>query len=137
MSPSLEWIVSLSSLHARVFKKIDRHLSAHGISFSEFYVMHCLSREAEQTMRRTDLADAVGMSVSGITRLLAPMEKLQLVQKEKNPRDARVSLVKLSDAGMRVYQEALPTMTNSADTLLKPLDGEAVRTFDALAKKIQ
>lgn len=53
-------------------------------------------------MRRIDLADSVGLSPSAVTRLLAPMEKPGLVEKEANPRDARVSLVKLSTAGAGV-----------------------------------
>ena len=35
------------------------------------------------------------------------MEKLHIIEKETHPRDARVSFVKLSDAGSVLLQEAL------------------------------
>lgn len=86
-------------------------------------------------MRRIDLAEQMDMSASGITRALNPMEKLKLVQKEKNPRDARVSLVKLAAPGERSYQEALATVTSTADTLLENLDAaELARLMDLLRK---
>lgn len=136
MHPKLNLILTLSSLHARIFKQIDRDLSVHGISFSEFYVMYQLSQAPERTMRRIDLAESVGMSASGITRALNPMEKLKLVQKEKNARDARVSLIKLSDVGFQVFHDAMVTAKISADNVFRPLDDENIDTFLTMVKTI-
>ena len=68
-------------------------------------------------MRRVDLARAIGRSPSGITRLLRPMEKLGLVDRERNTRDARVSLVRLTRAGEQRLQEARGTLESLADRL--------------------
>lgn len=136
MSPQFEWIFTLSSLHAKVFKQIDRQLGVHGITFSEFSIMHQLSSEPERTMRRIDLAEKVGMSASGITRALNPMEKLGLVQKEKNPRDARVSLVKLSDVGLQHYTDAAATVQATVDALLAPLESADTAAFRTMAQKL-
>lgn len=137
MDQKLEWIFALSSLHTKVFKQIDRQLSIHGITFSEFLVMYQLFNASEQTMRRIDLAEYVGLSASGITRALAPMEKLGLVQKEKNFRDARVSLVKLTDAGKHILNEALATVNGSANILLEHVDRNEIEAFLTLSKKIK
>jgi DNA-binding MarR family transcriptional regulator len=58
------------------------------------------------------------MSASGITRLLAPMEKNHLVEKVINARDARQSMVNLSETGERVYLEATTSFGHTADDLL-------------------
>ncbi len=137
MTKKTEWIFALASLHTKVFKQIDRNLSAHGITFSEFFVMQQLAASPENTMRRIDLAENVGMSASGITRALAPMEKLGLVKKEKNPRDARVSLVRLTEAGERVFNEAMATVKGSADMLLGQLGKQDIEAFLTLAKEIR
>jgi len=137
MSTQFEWISALSSLHTSVFKRIDRQLSVHGITFSEFFIMHRLASEPERTMRRIDLAEKVGMSASGITRALNPMEKLGLVQKEKNPRDARVSLVKLSDAGLQLYTDAVATVHSAVGSLLEPLEERDITAFITMAAKIK
>lgn len=136
MTKKTEWLFALSSLYTRVFKQIDRRLSVHGITFSELLMMQQLSEAPMQTMRRVDLAECVGMSASGITRALAPMEKIGLVQKEKNPRDARVSLVKLTDTGVRVFEEAMATVDGSADMLLERLGEHDIEAFLTLAKEI-
>jgi len=133
MSKKTEWIFALSSLHGKVIKQIDRQLSMHGITFSEFFVLQQLANAPENTMRRIDLAENVGMSTSGITRALAPMEKIGLVQKEKNLRDARVSLVKLSEAGIRIFDEAMATVEASADVLLEQLGKHDIEALKSLA----
>ena len=122
MSKNIELLLSLTSMHTSVFKNIDRHLSVHGISFSEFFVMYQLSLVSNRTVRRIDLAESVGMSASGITRLLNPMEKLKLVEKEQNPRDARVSFVKLSDVGFELLNDAIKSVQIASDGLFKSLD---------------
>jgi len=114
-------IYELNQLHERLMKPIDRSMSAHGISFTEFTILHQLAEAPDNTLKRIDLADSVGLTASGVTRLLAPMNKIGLVEKEENPRDARVSLVKLSKAGRTIYQEASVTFGYKAAAILEPL----------------
>jgi DNA-binding MarR family transcriptional regulator len=137
MNQKLELILNLSSLYARVFKAIDRRLSIHGITFSEFFVMYQLAVSPTKTMRRIDLAESVGMSASGVTRLLNPMEKLKIVEKETNARDARVSLVKLSDVGSTLFDDALKTVMETAEELLGVLDIDSIEAFLNFANKIK
>ncbi|MDD3597636.1 MarR family transcriptional regulator [Sulfuricurvum sp.] len=137
MSKNIELLLSLTSMHTSVFKNIDRHLSVHGISFSEFLVMYQLSLVSNRTVRRIDLAESVGMSASGITRLLNPMEKLKLVEKEQNPRDARVSFVKLSDVGFELLNDAIKSVQIASDGLFKSLDINDIERFIDLTNKIK
>lgn len=134
ITPAMELVMTLSSLHSHLIKKTDLRLSVHGISFTEFMVMYHLNEAPNKTMRRIDLAESVGLSASGITRLLMPMEKMRLVQKEANARDARVSLVKLSRTGERVLNDAFVTFEESANSLLQALDSRQLAKFLELAK---
>lgn len=134
ISPAMELVMALSLLQSQLLKKMDHALSPHGISLTEFLVMFHLHSAPGKTMRRIHLAENVGLSASGVTRLLLPMEKNKLVQKEVNPRDARVSLVKLSRAGERIYNEALVSFESAAGTLFQPLGQRQVAQFLELAK---
>lgn len=116
LNPEAGLLLHLTSVQTRLIKKTECQLSAHGISFTECLVLHYLAEAPNQTMRRIDLAERIGLSASGVTRLLQPMEKIGLVEKEANPRDARVSLVKLSTAGNRIYSEAENSLNMSAKT---------------------
>jgi len=134
ITPAMELVMALSSLQSHLLKKTDLRLSAHGISFTEFMVMYHLNAAPNKTMRRIDLAESVGLSASGVTRLLIPMEKIKLVQKEANPRDARVSLVKLSKTGEQVFKDALVSFKESSHSLLQTLDSKQLAKFLELTK---
>jgi DNA-binding MarR family transcriptional regulator len=97
-----ELVMNIINLQSKIQKRIGGALSVHGVGLSEYLVLHQLFIAPGQKMRRVDLAEQVGLSPSGITRLLNPMEKIGLIEKEENPRDARVSLVTLSIAGKRI-----------------------------------
>ena len=113
-----ELLVSFTNLQNKIQKRMSSVLSVHGISFSEFLVLQQLQLAAASGMRRIDLAEQVGLSASGITRLLNPMQKIGLVKKELIARDARVSLVAITAAGKRIFREANATFEHTSATLL-------------------
>jgi len=137
MNQNLELLLNISLLNTTITKKMDRSLSVHGIAFSEFMVMYQISIAPNKAIRRIDLAQEVGMSASGITRLLNPMEKIKLIEKEVNPRDARVSFVKLSDAGVELLNNAMKSVTQSSDEILKEFNTKEINLILRLAKNLK
>lgn len=114
-------IATLGALQVKLQKRLGAALSVHGLSLTDYSVLEQLNSAPQQNLRRNDLAERVGLTPSGITRLLNPLEKIGLVEKGSNPRDARVSLVTLSVAGRRVYQEASTAFNAAAQPLFAPL----------------
>ncbi|MEJ2403049.1 MAG: MarR family transcriptional regulator [Candidatus Thiodiazotropha sp.] len=112
-------VLNIISLHSKIQKRIGSALSAHGIGVTEYLVLNQLYATPRHNMRRTDLADRVGLSPSGITRLINPMEKIGLVEKEANPRDARVSLVALSATGKKTFEEARVSFLHASAALFE------------------
>lgn len=106
---NLKLVLNLSKLQATVTRKLDGHLSIHGLSFNDFVILYHLSQAQSEKLRRIDLADKIGVTASGITRILAPMEKIGLVSRETNERDARISYAVLAPGGKRVLEESLKT----------------------------
>ncbi len=131
-----DFLLSQSFLHSKLLRKIDGQLSIHGISFTEYQIMHHLAHAPAQTMRRIELADCVGISASGVTRLLAPMEKNHIVEKRVNPRDARVSLVKLSDAGLILFRDSRSSFTHCAQHLTRTLSGKQLESLMDLSGRL-
>jgi len=105
----------------KALKRMDANLSIHGISYSEFRVLDELSSSPGTAMPRIDLARSIGMTASGVTRLIAPMEKLGMVGKESHPRDARKSLVSLTPAGATKHEEAAATVEQVSSDFLANL----------------
>ncbi len=129
MSETLKLLFEVSALYTRMSREVEKKFSIHGVSFAEFLVMHHLAQHASKTMRRIDLAEAVGMSASGITRMLAPLEKLGIVEKELSPRDARVSFVRLSGAGEALYNDVLQSAAEVADTVFGALGDKRAQSL--------
>lgn len=135
-SKQLEYVILHSWLNTKLVKKIEGQLSAHGISFTEYVILRHLNSAPRKTLRRIELAERVGITASGVTRLLAPMEKIKLVEKELNPRDARVSLVKISKTGQKLFKEATVSFEHSANFLTDRLSKAQLETLSELTKKL-
>lgn len=107
-STSLELCFRLTRAYAVLTRRLDNKLSSvHGLSFSDFMVLHSLSRAEGARLRRIDLAERMGLTASGVTRTLLPLEKIGLVGRESDPRDARVGYATLTPAGQELHGYAL------------------------------
>ncbi len=116
LSPRLRFLLDAAQFQSVVTRKFDAALG--GLSLSEFMILLALRHAQDERLRRIDLADAVGLTASGVTRLLAPMEKIGLVKRQTNAHDARVSLVSLAAGGKRKLEEALDGAEQLAATVL-------------------
>ena len=105
INQSVEFLFTVAKLQAELTRRLDSRLG--GIGFNELVILYRLSQADGQKMRRIDLADKVGLTASGVTRLLLPMEKIGLVKKEASGRDARVSYVKIAGGGKTKLREGL------------------------------
>jgi DNA-binding MarR family transcriptional regulator len=100
---ALDLCIRLSQAQATLVKRFDRALSgSFGLSYADYVLLTHLGRAPGGRLRRVDLAAAVGLTASGVTRSLAPLERMGLVVREPNPRDARVAYASLTDTGRRV-----------------------------------
>lgn len=124
--------INLIKLQSKIQKRIGTALSAHGIGLSDYLVLNQLHMAPNQRMRRSDLAEQVGLSPSGVTRLLNPMEKIGLIAKEDNPRDARVSLVTLTDVGKTIFEESRASFEQASVSFFEPLDRKRFAAFSEM-----
>lgn len=122
ISKQAELLIHLVELHTRIQKRLGGPLSFHGISLTEYLVLRQLHQAPNKKLRRIDLAQQVGLSASGVTRLLNPMQKVGLVKKEEVERDARVSLVALTDGGERILKEADITVDATATSMVGSIE---------------
>lgn len=111
INSDLLFLMNINKLQSVISRKFDS-LSVHGLSFNDFVILYVLYNASESKMRRIDLAEKIGLTASGITRLLNPLEKIGLVSREANERDARVSYVVITPTGKKVFEEAKVTAEN-------------------------
>lgn len=120
ISAPLKFFLNLTMTQSIIARRFDRRLSLHSLGLNDFMILLHLSRAPQQKLRRIDLAEQVGLSPSAVTRKLAPLEKIGMVKREENARDARVSFVKLANGGKRALEEAWASAEMAASDLYAP-----------------
>ncbi|MFM2053404.1 MAG: hypothetical protein RL456_1441 [Pseudomonadota bacterium] len=124
-SLSLELCLRLTRAWAVLTRRLDNRLSSvHGLSFSDFLVLHSLARADGGRLRRIDLAERMGLTASGVTRTLLPLEKIGLVGREPDPRDARVGYAVLTPAGVELHGHALASAEVICQDATQAVSGE-------------
>jgi DNA-binding MarR family transcriptional regulator len=118
MTSSLDTLFDLSLARTQIARDVDHPLSAHGISLADLAILRELRREPAQKLRRSELAQRLGVTPSGIARQVAPLERIGLVARESHDRDARLALVVLTGTGAQVVDDALETAEAAADRAL-------------------
>ena len=93
--------------HAAVTRQLSARLEAeHGLTLSDYDVLVQLYHAPERSLRRVDIARAVLLTASGITRLLDGLERAGWVEKRACETDARVSYAALTGAGVTKFEAA-------------------------------
>lgn len=117
---------------------LSGELSAvHGISVNEFLLMLHLERAAAHRLSRVDLAKRMHVSASTITRMAAPMEKIGLVDRQVDDRDARLVFVVATQAGRAKLSEALSTFSKRAGYLFSDRwEDDEVDQFAAMLRRL-
>ncbi len=104
---SLAAVLHLLSAQAQIEERFSGRLgSIHGLSLKDALMLMHLERAPRFRLTRIDLARSLSVSPSTITRMAAPLEKLGLVGRESDPRDARLAYVVLTKAGRKLMADA-------------------------------
>lgn len=121
-------MTDLSSINAlRILQSSDRIMARlagefsaiHGLSVSEYFLLLHLEQSSVHRLPRVELAKRMHVSASTITRMAAPMEKLGLVTRESDPRDARMAYVVLTKSGLERVGEARATFSKQAANIFR------------------
>ena len=100
-------------------RAIDEDLTRRsGIGLTRYVVLMRLSEAPGRALRMSELAEAVAISPSRMTRIIQPMIAEGLVTRQPVPDDGRASLAVLTDKGLRRLREAWPAHLAGARALV-------------------
>jgi DNA-binding MarR family transcriptional regulator len=84
--------------------------SVHGLALNEALLLMHLERAPLQRLSRVDVARRLHLNPSTVTRMAAPLEKIGLLGRQSDPRDARLAYMLLTSDGVRVASEVRVTI---------------------------
>jgi DNA-binding MarR family transcriptional regulator len=131
------WIRFLVT-HSAITRELEaRLMGAHGLTLSDYDVLVQLARSPEQKLRNIELAKAVVLTRSGVTRLVDGLEKDGLVCRSSCSEDKRGTFVAITPVGLARLREAASTHLESVRELfVERLGPEGREQMDALLERL-
>jgi len=117
---------------------LEGDIAAHGLTMGDYEVLVWLSEAEDNRMRMCDLAQALQLSPSGLTRRLDGMVKNGWVERASCTGDRRVMYAHLTTAGRSKMEAAAPSHVASVRRhVLDPLGPEGVEQLGLLFGKVR
>jgi DNA-binding MarR family transcriptional regulator len=100
----------LVAFHAQVSQMVEKALSEQfGLSLSEYSALDALVKATgPEGLRMQALADAVGLTQSSASRLVARLERQNLVERKLYEKDRRGVFTRITNAGRDLVTAAMP-----------------------------
>jgi DNA-binding MarR family transcriptional regulator len=130
--------VRFVATHSAITRELEAQLMrAHGLTLSDYDVLVQLARAPEHRLRNIELANAVALTRSGVTRLVDGLEGDGLVTRVSCPDDKRGTLVAITEEGMRRLREAARTHVEEVKQLfLERIGPEGRERMDELLREL-
>ena len=112
--------------------------SVHGLSVNEVFLMMHLEQAPLHRLSRVELAKRMHVSASTVTRMASPLEKIGVVSRQADSRDARLAFVVLTETGLEKVGEARATFAKQAGYVFRDrwTDEELVQLSELLHRLI-
>jgi MarR family transcriptional regulator, organic hydroperoxide resistance regulator len=104
---------------------VDRALAPLGLTHAQYAVLSSLfgMERAGRRPSQRELADHTGMETLYVSKLARTLDAEGLIQRSRDPEDARTIRLALTDRGSDAVRQAIPTVEALLDRLLAPLGG--------------
>ena len=134
----LETWVQWLRTHAAITRQLNADLvAAHGLTINDYEVLLYLAKAPDGALKPVELAARILLTPSGITRLLAGLERAGYVQRTACREDGRVSYAKLTPTGRRKLEQASRTHLAGIDAqFLGRFSDDELETLSTLLARL-
>lgn len=135
--PSVEMVINLLYTYEVVNAVLVRKTEKHGISPGAFNVLMILSRCDEAGCQMSELGDLLLVTRANITGLVDCLVAKGFVARFDDPRDRRVRLVRLTDAGQAFLESILPAHYSRMREMLVGMSDAEKRGLSKMLTKLR
>jgi len=124
--------------HARVIRRLEHELQAEQeLALTDYDVLAQLANAGERRLRMSELADALLLSRSGVTRLVDRLVADGMVERVTCETDRRGQWASLTDAGLERLRHATPThLRGVAAHFLDRLTGDELGALERIMTSV-
>lgn len=129
-SPSFQ----LERLRRRTRDEVEKLLSPAGASLREYWVLTCLV--SGDAASQSALCDLLAMDASDMVRHLDNLEKQGWVKRDRDPKDRRRQIVKVTKKGRSAHKELAGLVAEGEDRALDEVTAKQLKHLRKLALSI-
>ena len=123
--------------HALITRRVSADLAAAGLPELSWYdLLWALYRSPGRALRVKDLADAVVLSPTAMSRFVDRVEAVGCVRREPDPRDRRALQVTITDAGAALLREMWPVYARGIERHFAAHLGRSAPRMRALLERV-
>ena len=126
--------VKLMRAAESVTSRVHKHLTAAGLSVSQFGVLEALYHLGPLSQR--DLGQKILRSSGNITLVIDNLEKRGLVRRERDRQDRRFFIVQLTDEGQKLIRKIFPLHAALITREMSVLNAREQEILGNLCKKV-
>ena len=133
---NLEYCIAFitNKYNKEITELFNQRLQEHNITRVQWIALFYIGNNEGITQR--DLAQILDSNESSIVRLIDRMEKENIVKREKDPTDRRVTKLFLTEEGMKKRDEILPIGEKFSKDCIKGISDEDLETFKEVLNKM-
>ena len=117
-------MVRFGAVLQTIREKLARHM---GVTPPQYSMLMHLARCETGDLATSRLAVALGVTVAFVVTESNKLSALGLIERMRNPKDARSVLLRLTDLGRRKIGDAAPLISQVNDRLFAPLTRDKMR----------
>lgn len=117
-----------------ITEQFTQRLQNHNITRVQWTALYYIGDNEGITQKH--LAQILDSNESSIVRLIDRMEKENIVRREKDPSDRRITKLFLTEDGMKKIQELLPIGEKFSRDCIKDISEEDLETFKRVLNKM-
>lgn len=115
-------------------KRFNQHISRYGITLPQFLALAYMVKEHQCAMNQ--LADATQQDAATMTGVVDRLERLDLVERRRNPLDRRVVFVMPTEKAVELVNEVHAARNALIARLFESFEDEELHTLVALLSRL-
>jgi len=123
-----------SQLARGMVRHENNYLTRGAITLPQVWVLRCLSRQRECSMR--EIADFMKMGLSSVTGMVDRLVKQGLANRRRTERDRRLVFVDITAKGRKILKEILGQRRETTFNLFESLTAEERLTYLCILEKL-
>ena len=129
--------VLLRSVWFELNRNFRTKLEDSSITSVQYTVLRCIYENNAKEISQNELAEMVSSNENNLVSVLQRLEKLELVQRRRSPKDSRCKLVFMTDKGVSEFLQAQKKATQVKEEIANGLADEELDFLIGFLERIE